>query len=589
MTGKDTVLTGVATSEGIAIGTVRKYIPYIPNYEQSCIDASAVQEELRKMERGLIGAIDEIDKKISELKRRGDSETEEIMNAHKLLIEDEDMQEEIREQIRSELHNSKWAVSEILDGYAEMLAGSKDRLMSERADDMQDIKTRILRNIDGIDISDLSTIRAPSIIVAETLLPSDTVSIDKNAVIGIITENGGATSHASIIARSLGIPAISGIDSVSERFDEGDTVIIDSVEGKVIVNPDKERISDYKNKQNIFYRKKTAAEKYLYLPAETTDGQRVAVELNIGSSNEEELKTVRISDGAGLLRTEFLYMSHTSVPTEQEQFEEYRKILKAFGEKPVTVRTLDIGGDKEIPYLQLPKEENPFLGRRALRLCFDEQELFLTQLRAMLRASAFGNMKIMFPMVGSMDDLRRARTCVDQAKNSLDRECVPYDKDVKIGIMIEIPSAAIIADKLAEEADFACIGTNDLCQYLTAADRMNPVVSEYYQNYHPAMFRTLKMISEAFQKKEKEVCVCGEMGGDPAFAAALIGIGIRSLSMSASRVAGIKQLICNISVREAAEAAEYVQNTYTADEAEKYLSGVVNSVLEGESKNGREH
>ena len=402
--------------------------------------------------------------------------------------------------------------------------------------------------------------------------------MDVSHVLGIAAAVGGYTSHSAIISRSYGIPAILGIPDLLHNVRDGDVVILDACEGKLLTGLDNRQLDLYTKKREQFAAEASDLLQYLKNDARTKNGVRIDIGLNIGSSREDELAGADYSDYVGLFRTEFLYMNSSSCPDEECQFRAYRKVLEAYGDRPVTLRTLDIGGDKTLPYMELPREDNPFLGCRALRLSFEREEVFRTQLRAALRASVYGNLWIMLPMVASLDDVRRAKKLIDSVKKELSAQALPYSDTVKVGVMIEIPSAALIADLLAKEVDFASIGTNDLCQYLTATDRLNPTVSEYYQSCHPAMFRLAAYVIDAFNKARKPISVCGEMGGDCLFAPVLVGLGLRKLSMSGSAVAGIKKVLSRLTTIEMKEMADWVLCCPTAGEISRYLSERINNI-----------
>jgi len=375
----------------------------------------------------------------------------------------------------------------------------------------------------------------------------------------------------AIIARSYEIPAVLGVSGIVSQLEDRQEVILDAVDGAILTGFDEEVRSAYEAKRREILRRQAHTKLYIDREPITPDGVRIAVELNIASAEPQNLEYAKYTDGVGLFRSEFLYMGRSALPTEEEQFQAYRKVLMTYGSRPVILRTLDIGGDKPLDCLDIPKEDNPFLGNRALRLCFQHPDMFRTQLRASLRASVYGNLWLMFPMVASMDDIRRAKSCLESAKAELTAEGIPFSPDLKVGIMVEIPAIAFLADQAAREVDFASIGTNDLTQYLTAVDRGNPEVRAYYQTYHPSLFRLIGYVVRSFAAQGKPVGVCGEMGGDPLAAAVLIGLGMRQLSMGAASVASIKQMILSTSCETAKALAETVCGLSTADEVRKYL------------------
>jgi phosphotransferase system enzyme I (PtsI) len=394
--------------------------------------------------------------------------------------------------------------------------------------------------------------------------------LNRQRVKGIVTEIGGSNSHSAILARSFQIPAVLGVADAMSEIPDGALLGMDALSGILIVNPDGEELAVLEEKKLSFLKKRQMEEEYLDKPGKLKDGAFVEIGINVGSTDFDVPKTN--FDFAGLFRTEFLYMENTHLPTEEEQFEAYKKVIQNAKGNPVTLRTLDIGGDKTLPYMELPKEENPFLGNRALRLCFAEPNIFMTQLRAALRASVYGPLQIMFPMVGSMEDIYRAKAYVKEAMEQLEQEREAFDRDIKIGIMIEVPSIALIADMAAEEVDFASIGSNDLTQYVCATDRMNPEVTEYYQNYSPAMIRLLGYIAQSFVEKGKALSVCGEMAGNPNIAVVLAGLGIKKLSMSAANIAGVKAALAQVSLGEAKELAARCKQAKTEDEVRAILN-----------------
>ena len=436
---------------------------------------------------------------------------------------------------------------------------------------LRDVCARLLRCWEGLAERDLSALPGPVIVAAHDLVPSDTATLDREHVLGIITEVGGSTSHSAIIARSYEIPAVLGAEGIMIGLRDRQEVVLDAVDGVILTDIDDEARAFYEKKREETLRCQAHTKQYIGREPVTPDGVRIAVELNIASAEPQELEGARYTDGVGLFRSEFLYMGRSTLPTEEEQFQAYRKVLMTYGKRPVILRTLDIGGDKPLDCLDIPKGDNPFLGNRALRLCFQHPEVFRTQLRAALRASVYGQLWLMFPMVASMDDIRRAKGCLEQARDELTAEGIPFSPEMKVGIMVEIPSIAIIADQAAKEVDFASIGTNDLTQYLTAVDRGDPAVRSYYQTYHPAMFRLIGYVVKAFSACGKPVGVCGEMGGDPLTAAVLMGLGMRQLSMGAASVAAVKQIILSTSCETARTLAEAVCGMDTAEAVRQYL------------------
>jgi len=569
--------TGNPVSQGIGIGRIYTYIPFEPKVAGAYFDGEALQTQLDEYAAAKARAQAELDA-LYESMSKTNPEKAGIFKAHTDILQDEVMDEEIIEGIQAAHMMPDFSVLTVYNTYISILGAAEDPLIKERTVDLQDVRNRLIRNLHKIEEKNLSSLSEPSIVIAEDLFPSDTATLDRKNVVGIATEQGGATSHSAIIAKSYGIPAILGISDLRESVEHGTFAILDAITGELILNPDDATLTAYKEKQARFQKDMEIAKRFENAEAITTDGVKVDIGMNIGSTKLPELTPA--AEFVGLFRTEFLYMESSHMPTEEEQYEAYKSILSSLGTRPVTLRTLDIGGDKKLDYLPLPHEENPFLGNRALRLCFDKPELFRTQLRAALRASVHGNLWIMFPMVGSLEDWRRAKVKVEEVKAELDAENIPYSPDVKIGIMIEIPSAAIFADKFAAEVDFASIGTNDLCQYLCAVDRMNPHIAGYYQEFSPAMFRTLAQIAEAFDKAGKPISICGELGGNHLATAVLVGLGYTKLSMNTSSFGLVRRMITGMSHQEAAAFAQEVLNMDTEAEVKDAITAFMKNIEE---------
>lgn len=563
-------LKGNAVSEGLAVGRIFVYRPFSVTVSEGFLEEGQTEENLARFLEVKKTAEQELQAICAKLEE-DDPEKAKIFVAHQDILNDEAVNEEIVEGIRENLWKPDWAIQRIYDKFVRMLKKAPDPLIQERAADLEDVRGRLLRIWYGAPESNLASLAEPVIIAAHDLLPSDTATLDRSKVLAILTEVGGATSHSAIIARGYEIPAILGIPDLLLQVSTGQMAAVDALSGVIELEP-AERDTEEFSVRMAAYRKQ-AADIKLYLGAEplTADGVRVDIGLNIGSADDGDMKGEPFTDFVGLFRTEFLYMGRSALPTENEQFEVYKKVLQAYGSRPVTLRTLDIGGDKTLPYMELPREENPFLGNRALRLCFSNVDIFKTQLRAAIRASLYGNLWLMLPMVGSIDDIRRAKEIIEEVKSGLDSQGIPYGGSFKTGIMVEIPSIAIIADIAAREVDFASLGTNDLCQYLTAVDRMNPQVAPYYQTCHPAMFRLIGHVVRTFNGAGKPVSVCGEMGGDRLSAAALVGLGMRKLSMGFASVAKIKKMLSGLTVSKAEEMAEAAVSLSTACEVEAFL------------------
>ena len=562
------VLRGNGVSKGVAIGEIFLYQPFIPQTTEAHYSGDPKQY-LEQYEALCLQARVEL-QAIRERMMQTDAEKAAIFSAQMEILCDEVMDEEIRDGIQYDTWMPDWAVETVYSRYERRLQKAGDPLIRERAADLKDVKNRLLRIWCGVPPQSLAQLEKPVIIAAHDLLPSDTAVMERDHVLGIVTESGGTTSHSAIIARSYGIPAVLGIPNLLPRLTNGEKVILDAVDGVLITRPDGKQEKEMRIKQKEYEIHAARIQKYLHRDPLTADGERIEIGLNIGSARPEDLEGSSVTDFVGLFRTEFLYMDNDHLPTEEEQIIQYQKALLEYAPRPVVLRTLDIGGDKTLPYFPLPQEQNPFLGKRALRLCFDSPELFRTQLRAALRASVAGQLWIMLPMVSSIEEIKRAKALLEQAKQELRQEKLPFDEGVKLGIMIEIPAVAVIADLIAPEVDFASIGTNDLCQYLMAVDRMNPEVTSYYQSYHPALFRLIGYVVERFKQAGKPICICGELGGDPLAAPVLVGLGMRKLSMSLSSVAAVKRALAGFTVKQMEEMARAVENM-TDGQAREYL------------------
>ncbi|MCL2279743.1 MAG: phosphoenolpyruvate--protein phosphotransferase [Oscillospiraceae bacterium] len=570
---------GNPVSPGIGLGNVYLYKPFNMEVAEATITKdsteAAVQQylDLRDKAHEELIAIKE------ELLLTGNNDKACIVDAQASMLLDVMMNSEVEKLIRDSLFSLESAVEKTYSKYADIFSKAKSQQIRERATDLKDLKTRLHRIWFGVEEQSLASLEKEAIIVAHDLFPSDTARLDRSKVLAIVTEIGGSTSHSAIIARSYEIPAILGIDGIMKKLTDGEPVIVDAIEGVLHTSPEKSTYDHYTKVLLSYLEQAREIKQYLDVEPVTQDGTRIEVNLNIGSEKPEELSGSPYTDGVGLFRTEFMYMEGSTLPTEEEQYLAYRKVALEFGKRPVIIRTLDIGGDKQIESFKLPKEENPFLGLRALRLCFGNPSLFQTQIRAVLRAACHGNLWLMLPMVGSLDDIRKAKEMIEEVKKDLDKEGVEYVANIPVGIMIEIPAIALIAELVSEEVDFASIGTNDLCQYLTAVDRLNPAVSEYYQSYHPAMLRLIKHIVSAFSAAGKSISVCGELGGEPAAVALLIGIGLRKLSMGMSSIPKIKKLITGLTIEKAEALAEKAMTCKTANEVEQCLKEGIKNLI----------
>ena len=568
------VLKGISASQGVALGTVFIYRPSFADAAESFIESGAVEGEKERYREVCEIAAAQI-RTIHASLAHDKPEKAKIFSAHLDILYDPAIGEAIIQGMESELWTGGWAIQKAYGKFIDIIENANDPVIRERYVDLEDVCKRILRIWYRLPEKNLSSLNAPVIIAARDLLPSDAATLDRRNALAIITETGGAASHSAIIARSYGIPTVVGIPRLLESLSQNGFAAVDAIAGEVFPDPDNETLKRLTAKRTRYLREAAEIKKFSKRKPATADGKRIDIGLNIRCASDEELAGAACTDFVGLFRTEFLYMGRKDLPSEDEQFMAYRKVLEIYGKRPVTLRTLDIGGDKRLDCMETPKEDNPFLGNRALRLCFAYPAIFKTQLRAALRASVFGNLHLMLPMVGSIDDIRRAKSIIEEVEDDLDSGGIAYNRDFRLGIMIEIPSIAIIADLAAAEVDFASIGTNDLCQYLIAVDRMNPEVSGYYQSFHPALFRLIGNVAGHFNSAGKPLCVCGEMGGDPYAAAALVGLGLRKLSMGLSSVAQVKRMISRLPLMAFEEIARTVQELPTADEVENFLKQIL--------------
>lgn len=554
------VLRGVAAAAGAVVGPAFVYREGQP--EVAAQPAGTPDEERARYE----AARSRAEAELNQLAERADEQAREILTAHQLMLQDPELQNLVEEGIQAG-QPAEAAVRAAVEQFAGMLEALDDEYLRERAADVRDVGRRLVAALTGRTVG--IVLRQPAVVVARDLAPTDTIGIDRDLLLGIVTEQGGPTSHTSILARSWGIPAVVAAAGVLDAAADGMTVALDGDTGEVVLDPGAETRSRY---EAAMARAREQAERdraEASLPAETPDGVRVELAANAGSPAEVAFAMEKGAEGVGLLRSEFLFMGRESAPTEEEQYQAYAEALQNANGQRVIIRTLDIGGDKDVPYLGLPKEENPFLGVRALRLCFRRPELFRTQLRALLRASVHGRLAIMFPMVNGLADLRRAREALAEARRSLEAEGHRVADQYEVGIMVEIPSAALLADHLAPEVDFFSIGTNDLVQYTLAVDRGNPELAEMYQPYHPAVLRLIDRVVQAAHAAGKWVGVCGEMGGLPEGALLLLGLGVDELSMAPALLPRIRRLVRST---PAAEARALAQQCLTAGTPEEVLA-----------------
>lgn len=554
---------GIPASPGIAIG--RAYV--LVKKEDLVIKKQITDPAAEKARfyQALAETKAHIGVLIKAAHENGRKESAEIFAAHRLLLEDPDLIKTVDARIEQEKVNAEFALETTLNYYINLLNQTDNMYMKERIADLKDLGRQILHFLLGKKpLTDIN-LKEECIIVASELAPSDTSRLDPDKVQGFLTELGGPTSHTAIIARSMEIPAVVGMEGITATVKDGDLLIIDGRQGTVLINPQPEVLEEYRRRQVAEVKERRALAVVKNLPSRTRDGQELKLLANVGEPWELSKAVEYGADGIGLYRTEFLFMNKETLPSEDEQFEAYKEALQNMEGKPVIIRTLDIGGDKKLPYLPPIDELNPFLGCRAIRLCLQEKELFRTQLRALYRASLYGRLRIMFPMISGIEEFRTARALAEEVRSELTKEGLRLGQ-VPIGIMVEIPSTAILADLFAKEADFFSIGTNDLVQYTLAVDRMNERLSHLYEPFHPAVLRLIKMVLDAGHQEGIEVCMCGEMAGDPDFTPVLLGLGLQSFSMNSGSLLKVKKALNGLTLAEAKALAEKALKMSTAAE-----------------------
>lgn len=536
------------------------------------------QAEVERFQDALTRTLAQTEELAANLASKVGEKEAEIMQGHLMLLMDPMLTGEIENAITGESVCSEYAVETVCNQYADVFAAMDDELMQQRATDMRDIKTRLQQMLQGVKPVDIASLLEGSVIVAKDLTPSMTAGINPAHVTGIVTELGGKTSHSAILARALEIPAVVAVSGILEQISDNDQVVLDGDEGIVLVNPPTSVVEEYKDKKAGFLKEQKELECYVGRPTVTKDGVKVELAANIGKPEDVEKVLHYDGEGVGLFRTEFLFMDRNTMPTEEEQFEAYKKVAEALKGKPVIIRTLDIGGDKEIPYLGLAKDENPFLGYRAIRFCLDRKEdVYKPQLRALLRASAYGNIKIMIPLVTCIEEYREAKALIEELKEELSGRGIPYNKDISVGIMVETAAASLIADIFAKEVDFFSIGTNDLTQYTMSVDRGNQKISYLYSTFNPAVLRSIKRIITCAREAKIMVGMCGEAASDPMMIPLLLAFGLNEFSMSASAILKSRKQITGYSMKELQAVADKAMSFSTTAEVEEYMKAFINS------------
>lgn len=560
---------GIAGSEGIGIGKV-----VIIEDHDITIETKHVPEtdsEIARLQEAIEKFVEITNKMADKMDETVGKKDADILRGHIQMLQDPMIEEQISSLIIAEKITAEMAVDQVLEQTAEMFSQIPDELLQQRATDFRDIKARMIKLLMGIEDVDISQVPAGTVLVAKDLTPSMTAGIKPENIEGILTEMGGKTSHSAILARAMEIPAVLSIEGICDIVKNGDTVVLDGTSGEALVNPEEDVVKEFEDKREQFAKDKALLKAYAGKPSVTKDGTKVELVCNIGKPEDAKKAVECDGEGIGLFRTEFLFMDRDSIPTEDEQFEAYKAVAETMKGKPVIIRTLDIGGDKDVPYLGLEKEENPFLGFRAIRFCLQRQDIYKTQLKALVKASAYGKIKIMVPLVTGVDELRQVKTMVADIMKEFDEKDVPYNKNIEIGVMMETPAACMMADALAKEAAFFSIGTNDLTGYTMAVDRGNAKVAYLYSTYNPAVLRAIKRIIECGRKEGIMVGMCGEAAADPKLIPLLLAFGLDEFSVSATSVLKTRKIISDCDVGACKELAEKVLQCITEEEVLKLL------------------
>ena len=563
-------INGIAASDGVAIA--KAYLLVEPDLSFDNEKVTDIDVEIAKFNHAIETSKVELTKIRNNAEENLGADKAAIFDAHLLVLDDPELIQPIEDKIKNEQVNAPTALSDVTGQFITIFESMDNEYMKERAADIRDVSKRVLAHILGVELPNPSMIDESVVIIGNDLTPSDTAQLNKEFVQGFVTNIGGRTSHSAIMSRSLEIAAVVGTKSITKEVKQGDMIIVDGLTGEVIIDPTEDEVIAYQNKRERFFEDKQALQQLRDEPSTTADGTHVELAANIGTPDDLKGVIENGAEGIGLYRTEFLYMGRDEMPTEDEQFEAYKKVLETMEDKRVVVRTLDIGGDKELPYLNLPEEMNPFLGYRAIRLCLDQPDIFRPQLRALLRASTYGKLNIMFPMVATIKEFRDAKALLLEEKENLTNEGIEVSDDIELGIMVEIPSTAALADVFAKEVDFFSIGTNDLIQYTMAADRMSERVSYLYQPYNPSILRLVKQVIKASHNEGKWTGMCGEMAGDETAIPLLLGLGLDEFSMSATSILKARRQIKGLSQNEMEELADRAINCATSEDVQDLVN-----------------
>lgn len=559
------LLKGISASSGIAIGKA-----FVVEYEEFCpvkrnIAKDEAKKEVEKFRKAIADTKEDLEKIKTEASKHLGKKHIKLFDAYLFIADDPVLKSEVISKITKELKNAEYALYEVVGENAKVFEKIKDEYFRERGKDIYDVGKKIMKHLAGVHKKTLADIKENSIVFADNLTPTDTIAMKKEHIIGFATNQGGKTSHTAIMAQAMEIPAVVGMKDITSVVMHNDPVIIDGTEGVVIVKPDPETLENYRRRLKNYRAEVKELSQFVNVPAVTSDGKKITVTANIEIPEEIRSVISHGADGIGLFRTEYLFINRAEFPSEQEQFESYEHVVEKVFPNPVIIRTIDLGGDKLLPYFNITTERNPFMGLRAIRFCLKYPEIFKIQLRAILRASVFGNVKMMYPMISGVDELRAANVILDEVKRELKSKSVQFDENMEVGVMIEIPSAALTVDLLAKEADFLSIGTNDLIQYTLAVDRVNEYVTHLYEPLHLSVIRLLKNIVDAGRKEGKWVSMCGEMAGDPSYTEILLGLGLEHLSMGSASILRVKKNITKTSLAAAKKITDEILNESNRD------------------------